>query len=142
MEPIPESCYLDPSVESERERLTDMYNAPFARMMGIEPVSIKPDSVKMKMILKPEFKNSHGIGHGAAIYALADHTFAFASNIFNDATGQCCNIIYHRPAVGDVLESESRLINDSRSLSIHEVCVYCEGKMITSGTYTAFKLQR
>lgn len=135
-------CEIDPSVEGCIDRIRDLYNAPFARMMGIEPTYISKDEIRMKMTVKPEFKNSHGICHGAAIYALADHTFAFASNLFVDATGQNTNTTYHRPVTCDVLESVSKVINESRNLHVFDIRIYGNGKLISSGVYTAFKINR
>ena len=133
---------LAPEVRDRIDRVEEMYNAPFARMMGIEPVSIKKDEVVCTMELKPEHLNSHGIGHGAAVYALVDHAFAFATNIDKDATGVNCDIRYHRPAKGR-LTARTRIVNGSRSLDVIEVNVYGEeGKLVASSTCTSFVLKR
>lgn len=135
-------CEIDPSLEGVEERLEELYSAPFARHMGIEPVYISADEVRMRMDLRPEHRNSLGVCHGSVIYALADHTLAFASNIFRDAIGQSANIIYHRPAVGDSLESVSRRINESRSFGVYDIRVYSQGKLAASGTFTAYAINR
>ena len=119
-----------------------MCEAPFAVHLGLKPISIKLDEVIVKLELKEEHKNSHGIAHGGVIYSLADHTFAFASNIESDATGFSSNFTYYRPAIGKELIAKSRKINESKSTSSHEVSVYCEDKLIASGTFIAFKVKR
>lgn len=138
-----EDALIDPSIIEHIDRIREMYDAPFVRSLGIELVSISRDEVRTRMELRPDHMNSHGIGHGGAVYTLADHTFAFASNIDCDATGQSASITYHRPATGRFIEAVSRRINDSRSFGNHEVMVYSDaGKLIASGMFTAFKIRR
>ena len=117
---------IDPSLSEYLPRIEEMYNAPFVRYLGIELVSMTADEVRTRLELRPELLNSHGIGHGGTVYTLADHTFAFASNITQDATGQSATISYYRPATGKYLEAVSRRINSSKSFGTYEVCVYSD----------------
>ena len=134
---------IDPSLSPYMDRIEEMYNAPFIRQLGIELVSMTGDKVRTRLELRPELMNSHGIGHGGVVYALADHTFAFASNIRQDATGQSANISYFRPAIGKYIEAETTLINESRSLIVIKVDVTSDaGKLVASGLFTAFKIKR
>lgn len=134
---------IDPSLSEYMDRIEEMYNAPFVREIGIELVSMDDKEVRTRLELRPELMNSHGIGHGGVVYALADHTFAFATNIRQDATGQSANISYFRPATGKYLEAVSSLINESKSLAIFRVDVFNDaGKLIASGMFTAFKIRR
>ncbi len=134
---------IDPSLSEYLPRIEEMYNAPFVRYLGIELVSMTADEVRTRVELRPELLNSHGIGHGGTVYALADHTFAFASNITKDATGQTTTINFYRPATGKYLEAVSRRINSSRSFDTIEVCVYSDaGKLVASGMFTAFNIRR
>ena len=134
---------IDPSLSDYMPRIEEMYNAPFVRYLGIELVSMTADEVRTRLELRPELLNSHGIGHGGTVYTLADHTFAFASNITQDATGHSSNITYFRPATGRYLEAVSRRINASKSFGTYEVCVYSDaGKLVASGTFTAFNIRR
>ena len=124
------------------DRLMEMYKAPFARMMGIEVVSVSPDEVVCSMELRPEMLNSMGRGHGAAVYALIDHTFAIAANLVRDCTGQSSSISYFRPASGP-LTAVCRPINRSRSLEVFDVRAYDEGgKLVAAATCTAFVIGR
>lgn len=133
---------LAPDLRKYIDRVEEMYNAPFARMMGIELASVTADEVICTMELKQEHMNSHGIGHGAAVYSLIDHAFAFATNIEKDATGINCDIRYHRPAKGK-LTAKTRAVNRSRSLDLFEVTVFnLEGKLVASATCTSFVVKR
>ena len=133
---------IDPSLEQYRDRIADMMTAPFIDHLGVELVSVMPNEVRMRMVLRPEFRNSNGVGHGGVIYTLADHAAAIAANVESDAVGQSGNITYHRPLVLDEVEAVSTRINSSRSLDVQDVRVYSAGKLIASGVFTAFKVRR
>jgi acyl-CoA thioesterase len=124
------------------DRVLEVFNAPFAREMGLEIESVSMDEVVCTMRIKPFMINSVGRVHGGAIYTLVDHTFAIISNMVNDGTGQNVDIKYYRPAMGD-LRCVAKPINLSRSLTVYDVRVYSEeGKLIASSTCTGFVIKR
>ena len=124
------------------ERVMDMYNAPFAREMGLEIKSISLDRVECYLDLRPEMMNSMGRGHGGAVYTLFDHTFAILSNLVHDCTGQNTSISFYRPAQGR-LTAVAVPINRSRSLEVSDVRITNEeGKLVASGVCTAFVIRR
>lgn len=123
------------------DAVVDMYEAPFARFIGIEIESVGMDRVECSLELRPELMNSMGRGHGGAVYALVDHTFAIACNMRHPCTGQSNNITFYRPASGR-LRAVCEAINRSRSLEMYDVRVYSEeGKLIASAVCTAFVLR-
>ncbi len=124
------------------DRVMDMYGAPFARHMGVEIVRIEADRVECSLELRPEHLNSMGRGHGAAVYALIDHTFAIATNMVHDATGQSTTVTFYRPASG-MLRAVCVPVNRSRTLEMYDVRVYSqEGKLIASAVCTSFVMKR
>ena len=124
------------------DRVLDVFDAPFARQMGIEIESVSTEQVVCRMKVEPFMINSMGRAHGAAIYALMDHTFAIMSNMVHDGTGQSMEVKYYRPASSE-LRCITRPLNISRSLGIYDVRVYSvEGKLIASATCTAFVLNK
>ncbi len=124
------------------DRVIDVFNAPFAREMGIEIESIEKEQVDCRMSLKPFMINSMGRGHGAAIYPLMDPTFAIAANMPCDGAGQSMEVKYYRPATGN-MRCIARPINISRSLKIFDVRTYSEeGKLLASSTCTAFIIKK
>lgn len=124
------------------DRIWSMYNAPFARFMGIEPMKINQNEATCRMELRDEFYNSMDRGHGAAIYALIDHTFAFATNIARDCTGIETNVSFLRPAKG-ILTAKATCINRSRSFEHYSVEVYDENdKLIASATCISYVINR
>ncbi len=134
------SRITDPEIDPQR--VLDMYNAPFARAMGIELVSIGKEGATCTMELLPSHLNSMGRGHGAAVYSLIDHAFAFASNAYADGTGLSTEVKFHRPALGR-LTATAKTVNRSRSLEVFDVRVTSEeGKLIASAVCTAFMLRK
>ena len=133
---------MSPDVREYAERIMEMYEAPFARFVGLEISEISRDRVVCYLDLRPELINSMGRGHGGAVYALIDHTFAIAANLVHDSTGQNTNVSFYRPAQGR-LTAVAIPINRSRSLEVYDVRVTNdEGKLIASSVCTAFVLRR
>ncbi len=123
------------------DRVLDVFDAPFAREMGIKIESVSLEEVVCSMELKPFMINSMGRAHGAAVFALIDHTFAIMSNMTHDGTGQSMEVKYYRPCMGN-LRCVARPVNVSRSLAVYDVRVYSEeGKLIASSSCTAFIIQ-
>ncbi|MDK2821588.1 MAG: acyl-CoA thioesterase [Clostridia bacterium] len=52
----------------------------FPQSLGIELIDLSPGYVKLEMTLKENMTNIHGIGHGGAIFTLADTALGLASN--------------------------------------------------------------
>ena len=133
---------MSPDVREYAERIMEMYEAPFARFVGLEISEISRDRVVCYLDLRPELMNSMGRGHGGAVYTLIDHTFAIAANLVHDSTGQNTNVSFYRPAQGR-LTAVAVPINRSRSLEVYDVRVTNdEGKLIASSVCTAFILRR
>lgn len=80
-----------------------------ARMLGIVLEEIRPGYARLRLTVRPDMLNGHGIGHGAVTFALADTCFACASNSrAGVSVGQHCSITYVRAArPGDVLTAEA-----------------------------------
>ncbi|MBQ8373903.1 MAG: PaaI family thioesterase [Candidatus Methanomethylophilaceae archaeon] len=133
---------MSPDVREYAERIMEMYEAPFARFVGLEISEITRDRVVCYLDLRPELMNSMGRGHGGAVYTLIDHTFAIAANLVHDSTGQNTNVSFYRPAQGR-LTAVAVPINRSRSLEVYDVRVTNdEGKLVASSVCTAFVLRR
>lgn len=76
--------------------------------MGMELISCEPGRAVMRMTVKELHLNGHKICHGGFIFTLADSTFAFACNSYNQNTvASGCSIEFLRPGkLGDVLTCE------------------------------------
>ena len=79
----------------------------------------------MRLEIKKEHTNGHGFCHGGVIYTLADATFVFACNSYNNkAVGQNCTITYISPVKKkDILISEAKEIKKFGRSAIYDVTV-------------------
>ena len=79
-----------------------------SQWLGMELIEVRPGYARIRMKVRPEFLNGHGICHGGLMFTLADSTFAFACNSHNkNAVAAGCSIEFLRPAhLGDVLTCE------------------------------------
>ncbi|MDR3283450.1 MAG: PaaI family thioesterase [Candidatus Methanoplasma sp.] len=132
---------VSPDLHNYLNNILEMCNAPYATANGLELVSADISTVRMRMAVRPEHMNSNGVVHGAATYGLLDHTFAIACNITEPTVGMNCAIMYHRPCRGGVMESESQVINESKSVITVDVKVRSGGKLIASAQCIGFKMR-
>ncbi len=80
-----------------------------AQWLGIALDEIRAGYARMRMLVRPEMANGHGICHGGLIFTLADTAFAYACNSHNQvALASSCMIDFLSPGqVGDVLGAEA-----------------------------------
>ena len=76
-----------------------------SRELGMVLEAVGPGRAVMAVPVTAAMVNGHGLCHGGYIFTLADSTFAFACNTYNDrAVAAQCSITYLRPArLGDRL---------------------------------------
>jgi acyl-CoA thioesterase len=76
-----------------------------SQALGMSIVEIGPGSAMLRMTVRDDMVNGHGIGHGGFTFSLADSAFAFACNTYNRRTvAHTCQITYTAPTrLGDVL---------------------------------------
>ena len=133
---------VDPEMHEWLDNIYEMCNAPYAAENGIELISASKGSVLMRKAVAPNDHNSNGVVHGAASFGLADHAFAVICNMDVRTVGLSCNIIYHRPCFGDVIEAEAKLISESKTLMTVEVKIRSENKLIATAICIGFKAEK
>ncbi|MCL2712514.1 MAG: PaaI family thioesterase [Methanomassiliicoccaceae archaeon] len=133
---------IDPSLrEKYFERVKNIQSAPYSRLNNVIIESVNEKEVRTRMSLENK-TNSLGYAHGAAVFAIADDTFAVAANLSGDMQiALSGNIIFHRPSVGKELTAVSSKINETRSVSTYEVKVSCDGKHTATATFVGFKIK-
>jgi acyl-CoA thioesterase len=101
------------SLTGLKERLED---DPFARHLGIRVLELGEGFAKLEMEIGPQMSNFMGSIHGGAIFALADHAFAAASNSHGiPAVALHLDITYFSvPPPGSTLIAEARELHLSR----------------------------
>lgn len=66
--------------------------------LGMSLQRIAPGEAVISMIVRKDMTNGHGICHGGFIFTLADSTFAFACNTYDQRTvAQQCAVTFLEP---------------------------------------------
>lgn len=99
-----------------------------SQWMGVELISIEEGYCKIKMTVKKEMLNGHGILHGGIAFTFADSAFAFASNSFGRiAVSINGNMSYAKSAKeGEVLIAEAKPLNVTHKTADFDVNVMNE----------------
>jgi len=95
------------------------------RAWGITIDEAREGFARIRMTLRDDMLNGHGIGHGGMIFALADSAFAYACNSRNENTvAQHASISFLAPAHGgDVLVAEAREISRVGRSGVYQVSI-------------------
>ncbi len=95
-----------------------MANDSFCRWLGVELLEISEGTAKLKMTVRAEMLNGHGIGHGGISFSLADSAFAFASNSLGQKTVSIETSINHIKPIkeGDELIAVANMESSSKKL--------------------------
>ncbi len=104
-----------------------------SRHMGMELVTALPSEAVLRMKVRPEFCNGHGICHGGFIFTLADSAFAFACNSHNKVTvANNCTVTFVSAAKeGDLLVAHAREVHRGGRSGVTEVDVRDQdGKLV------------
>ena len=77
---------------------------------GIEIEEAREGYARIRMALRPDMLNGHGIAHGGMIFALADTAFAYACNSRDVRTvaAQASIVFLDKTQGGEVLVAEAR----------------------------------
>lgn len=78
-----------------------------AHALGMQRIAVAPGQATLRMPVRGDMVNGHGICHGGLIFTLADTAFAYACNSHNQNTvASACHIDFLAPArEGEVLEA-------------------------------------
>ncbi|HSQ04521.1 MAG TPA: hotdog fold thioesterase [Burkholderiales bacterium] len=134
----------EPDSSLERiKRLSARDRAPAA--LGIECIDGGPGRAVVRMQVRENHLNSHGMCHGGVIFTVADTAFGLASNSHGIvAVGVDAHIAYHVGAkLGDVLIGTAAEASRSRRLSTYRIDVKTAGGvLIATFTGTAYVTSR
>lgn len=113
--------------ESKAEQIARkmMAGDAFSQWLGIEIIEVREGYAQMKMTVRHEMLNGHGVMHGGISFSLADSTFAFASNSHGQKAVSIETSINHTKAVfvGDELIATAEKESLSRSVGFYLVRV-------------------
>ncbi len=94
------------SGDTARRSAAAMWSEDHAsQALGMSLDEVGPGTSTLRMTVRQDMVNGHGIGHGGLTFALADSAFAFACNSYNRRTVAAgAEIRFHAPTrTGDEL---------------------------------------
>lgn len=96
-----------------------------SRSLGMRLEAARPGFARMRMGVRGDMVNGHGICHGGIIFALADSAFAAACNTYNAVTVAAAASIDFLAAarIDDELTAEARELWRSKRSGIYEISV-------------------
>jgi len=117
--------------ESDAQRLAELAaQALFAgdeasKSLGIGIEEVRPGFARLRMTVRADMVNGHGMCHGGLVFVLADSAFAVACNTHNAVTvAAAAAIDFLAPAhAHDELTAEARELWRSRRSGIYEISV-------------------
>jgi acyl-CoA thioesterase len=133
---------LAPEVEASlRERLD---RNPFVQFMGVEVPELGEGYARFTLEIRPDFHNSQGFLQGGVIAALADEAVAYA--LFSLVPeGEMISTVemkinFLAPAQQGVLEAQAHIRKRGRTLSLGEVEVTQDSRLVAKGMCTYIHL--
>jgi len=96
-----------------------------SRGLGMELVSVGPGKAELQMTVTDRMVNGHKICHGGFIFTLADSTFAFACNTYNQRTvAQHCAVTFITAGkLGDRLTARGVEVHRRGRSGIYDITV-------------------
>lgn len=96
-----------------------------SKNLGIRLEEVTPGFARLRMTVRTDMLNGHGICHGGIVFALADTAFAVACNTYNAVTvAAAASIDFLSPArAPDELVAEARELWRSKRSGIYEITV-------------------
>jgi acyl-CoA thioesterase len=117
--------------EPDAQRLAELSaQALFARDdaskgLGIRIEEVRPGFARLRMTVRADMLNGHGMCHGGLVFVLADSAFAVACNTYNAVTvAAAAAIDFLAPAhLHDELTAQARELWRSKRSGIYEISV-------------------
>lgn len=120
-----------------------MANDSFSQWLGIEVSEIKEGFAKIRMKVRNEMLNGHGVAHGGISFSLADSAFAFASNSHGQKAVSIETSINHIKPIyeGDELFATAEKESTSKSLGQYIVRVHRKKELVALFKGVVFRKQ-
>lgn len=95
------------------------------RMLGMRCTAVGPGTATFEMTVRADMLNGHAICHGGLITTLADSTFAFACNSYNEltvASGFTVDLL--APGrLGDLLTARATEVSKAGRTGVYDIAV-------------------
>lgn len=120
-----------------------MANDKYSQWLGIELLEIEDGLARIKMLVREEMVNGHGVMHGGISFSLADSAFAFACNSHGQKAVSIETSINHvKPVfVGEELIATCKKESISRSVGYYLTRVTRDNELVGLFKGVAFRKQ-
>ena len=118
---------------------------PIASFLKMQLLELSEGHARVTIKLAPEYQNFNGIIFGGIIMAVADQSFAYASNslAYPSAASQFNIHFLSGASIGDELTAECRVLKSGRRVGISDITVTNQkGKVIAKATGTTIPITR
>jgi acyl-CoA thioesterase len=120
-----------PATGTEAQRLAERCAAALyerdraSQSLGMTLTAVRPGWAQVRMSVREDMTNGHGVCHGGVVFMLADSAFAFACNSYNEATVAAAATIDFLLAAhaGDTLIAEAHELWRTKRNGIYEIVV-------------------
>lgn len=113
---------------------------PFVQLLGVEIAEVGPDRSLLRLALRPETLNPHGLVHGGALFTLADNAAGCAASTDGRTyVTQAGDIHFLRVQAYGAVQAEARVRHRGRSTVLVEVTLTGEeGRLLATASFTYF----
>ena len=96
-----------------------------SQALGMRIIAAGPGRAEVRMRVRADMLNGHGLCHGGIVFALADSAFAFACNSYNESTVAAAASIDFLAAAreGDELSADARELWRTSRNGLYEIVV-------------------
>ena len=115
----------------------------FSKWLEIEVLEVADGFARIKMIVRDEMLNGHGVAHGGISFSLADSAFAFSCNTHGQKSVSIETSINHIKPIfeGDELVATAQKESTSRSVGYYLVKVIRKDELVALFKGVAFRKQ-
>ena len=113
---------------------------PFVQLIGVEIAEVGPDRSLLRLELRPEMLNPHGLVHGGALFTLADNAAGCASSTDGRTyVTQGGDIHFLHTQASGAVWAEALVKHRGRSTVLVEVSLTGEGgRLLATASFTYF----
>jgi len=98
---------------------------PFSALIGAELTQISSGSAELRLSVRDELKQQHGLIHGGVISYLADNSLTFAGgSILGDSVTSEFKINYLKPGKGNLLIARAEAISYGRRQAVCQCRIF------------------
>jgi acyl-CoA thioesterase len=96
-----------------------------SQTLGMRLTAVAPGRAEVRMRVRADMLNGHGLCHGGIVFALGDSAFAFACNSYNESTVAAAASIDFLAAAreGDELTADARELWRTARNGLYEIVV-------------------